>query len=63
MGSPKTPAPPPPPQPDAPQAKAVFGAEDTPQQAAQRRTANRNALRAQYLTAPATSVPGVGVQP
>ncbi|MDM0006456.1 hypothetical protein QTI51_09550 [Variovorax sp. J22G73] len=56
--SPKTPAPPPPPQPDAPAAKAIFGAEDSPVEQAQKRTAQRRNLTASYLTAPT----GVGVQ-
>ncbi|KAF1049335.1 hypothetical protein [Xylophilus sp.] len=51
-------------QPDAPAAKAIFGAEDSATDTAAKRKANRNALRATYLTAPATSTAssGVGVQ-
>lgn len=57
MSKPKTPPAPTPPQPDAPAAKAIFGAEDSPVDTVKKRTAQRQSLRAQYLTAP----PGVGV--
>lgn len=59
MGSPKKSDPPPPPQPDAPAAKTLLGAEDSPAQAVKKRKTNANALKAAYLTAPAS---GVGVQ-
>jgi len=57
MSKPDIPKTPDPPQPDAPAAKLIQPLEDSPAQSARRKTQMR-----QYLTAPASTPSGVGVQ-